>query len=113
MASVPYYLLAGLVLPPLAATAAGAAALIGEISVQSQRRTTPGQIAAEVGRRMVLVLLAALMAQGAGTAGRHPLPLLQPHSCWALGISPASHCCWYRPDSGHSFTSRRRRRGKH
>ncbi len=85
MASIPYYLLAALVLPPLAATAAGAAALIGEISVQSQRRTSPGQIAAEVGRRMVLVLLAALVAQGAGTAAPHPLLLLAAALVLGLG----------------------------
>jgi signal transduction histidine kinase/DNA-binding response OmpR family regulator len=73
MASVPYYLLAVMVPPQLAATAAGAAALIGEVSVQSQRRTSPGQIAAEVGRRMVLVVLGALVAQWVGTGAPHPL----------------------------------------
>lgn len=62
MASVPYYLMAVLLPPPLAATAAGLAALSGEASVQTKRGTTAGQIAAETGRRMLIVLLGALVA---------------------------------------------------
>src|SRR5205823_660410 len=62
MSSVPFYLLAVLVPPPLAATAAGAGALLGELSMRSQRGTLAGDVASEVGRRVLVVLLGALVA---------------------------------------------------
>jgi hypothetical protein len=68
MASVPYYLMAVLLPPPLAAAVAGLAALSGEASVQTKRGTSPGQIAAETGRRMLIVLLGALVAHLPGGA---------------------------------------------
>src|SRR5205823_4990513 len=62
MSSVPFYLLAVLAPPPLAATAAGVGALLGELSVRAQRGNLPGDIASEVGRRVLVVLLGALVA---------------------------------------------------
>ncbi len=60
MSSVPFYLLAVLVPPPLAAAAAGVAAFLGELSVRKTRGNGAGIIAAEVGRRTLVVLLGAL-----------------------------------------------------
>src|SRR5579863_966679 len=77
LASVPYYLLAVMVPPPLAVTAAGAAALVGELSVRAQRGTTSSQIGTEVGRRMVLVFLGAHVAQGSGEGAWHTLALTE------------------------------------
>ncbi len=60
MSSVPFYLLAVLVSPPLAGTAAGVAAFLGELSVRKTRGNGAGIIAAEVGRRTLVVLLGSL-----------------------------------------------------
>ncbi len=76
MSSVPFYLLAVLIPAPLAATVAGIAALVGELSVQAQRRTYPSQIATEVGRRMALVLLGAIVAHQPGNGATHIALLL-------------------------------------
>ena len=64
--TVAYYLLAVLVPPPLAAAAAGVGSLGGELSRRRQSGSYPSDIAAEVGRRMLIVLLAALCAQAGG-----------------------------------------------
>ncbi len=76
LSSVPYYLLAVLLPPPLAATAAGLAALVGEVSVRAQRRTSAGDIASEVGRRAPVVGLGALAAHLPGLPPLHPLALI-------------------------------------
>jgi signal transduction histidine kinase len=76
MASVPYYLLAVLVPPPLAAITAGLAALAGELSVQRVRGTTPASIAAESGRRVLVVWLGALVAQLPANPSEHALALV-------------------------------------
>ncbi len=62
MASVAYYLLAVLVAPPLAATVAGVATLAAELSVRAQRGLYASDIASQVGRRVVVVWLGALVA---------------------------------------------------
>jgi signal transduction histidine kinase len=62
MSSVPFYLLAVLVPSALAATAAGVGALLGELSMRAQRGNSAGDIASEVGRRVLVVLLGALVA---------------------------------------------------
>ena len=69
MSSVPFYLLAVLVPSALAATAAGMGALLGELSMRAQRGNSAGDIASEVGRRVLVVLLGALVAHlpGEGT----------------------------------------------
>ncbi len=67
MASIPYYLLAALVSPPLAATAAGLATLAGELSVRGERGLYASDIAGQVGRRIVVVLLGSLVAHAGGT----------------------------------------------
>lgn len=73
MASVPFYLMAVLLPPALAATVAGLGALSGEVSVRSKRGSKAGQIATEIGRRMLVVLLGAMVAH---LAGRIPLQAL-------------------------------------
>src|SRR5437764_14317144 len=69
MSSVPFYLLAVLVPSALAATAAGVGVLLGELSMRAQRGNSAGDIASEVGRRVLVVLLGALVAHlpGEGT----------------------------------------------
>lgn len=62
LASVPYYLLAAHLPAPLAATAASLAALAGELSVRQQRATPYGTIAAETGRRALIVWAGAAVA---------------------------------------------------
>src|SRR5919204_1613541 len=68
MGSVPLYLLAVLVPPPLAATAAGVGTLLSELSMRARRGNSAGTIASEVGRWVLVVLLGALVAHlpGAG-----------------------------------------------
>lgn len=76
MSSVPFYLLAVLVTPPLAAVAAAAGALVGETSVRARRGTLPSQIATEVGRRAIVVLLGAMAAWGPGDTPPHSWSLV-------------------------------------
>jgi signal transduction histidine kinase len=76
MASVPFYLLAVLVPPALAATAAGVGALLGELSVRAQRGNSAGDIASEVGRRVLVVLLGALVAHLPWEGTLHTVPLV-------------------------------------
>ena len=66
LSTVVYYLLAVLVPPPLAAVAAGLGALVGEVARRAQSGTYPSDIAAEVGRRVLIMLPAALVAQMGG-----------------------------------------------
>src|SRR5436305_5105633 len=76
MSSVPFYLLAVLVTPPLAATAAGMGALLAELSMRTRRGNSAGDIASEVGRRVLVVLLGALVAQLPGKGSPHMLLLV-------------------------------------
>jgi signal transduction histidine kinase len=76
MSSVPFYLLAVLVPSALAATAAGVGALLGELSVRAQRGNSAGDIASEVGRRVLVVLLGALVAHQPGTGALHTVLLV-------------------------------------
>jgi len=76
MTSVPYYLLAVLVAPPLAATAAGLGALMGELSVRRRRGNTGSFVASQVGRRTLVVLLGALVADRLGDVGMRVPALL-------------------------------------
>jgi diguanylate cyclase (GGDEF)-like protein len=73
LASVPYYLMAALLPAPLAAVAAGLGALGGDLAVRRARGLLAGDIASQVGRRVVVVALGALAAHaragGAGAAG--------------------------------------------
>ncbi len=71
--TVAYYLLAALVPPPLAALAAGLAALAGELSRRASSGAYPSDIATEVGRRTLMVLLGGLVAHAGG--GAVPLSL--------------------------------------
>lgn len=90
MASVPYYLLAVLVSPPLAATAAGLATLLGEVSVRAERGLYAGDIASQVGRRTVVVLLAALVAHAAGSGAASALALVG--AAVVLGVGDLVTC---------------------
>jgi HD-GYP domain-containing protein (c-di-GMP phosphodiesterase class II) len=75
--SIPIYLVATLLAPPLAATAAGLSMLCGELAVRSQRGTYPSDIATETGRRVIVILLASLVAHTpAGHSILRELPLL-------------------------------------
>jgi hypothetical protein len=76
MSSVPFYLLAVLVSPPLAATAAGLGALLGELSVRAQRGTLAGDLASEAGRRVLVVFLGALLAHVPVEGAWHPVLLV-------------------------------------
>jgi hypothetical protein len=62
MTGVPYYLLAVLLSPALAATAAGIGALAGELSVRTARGARPSDMATETGRRVLLILVGATVA---------------------------------------------------
>ncbi|HVC80198.1 MAG TPA: HD-GYP domain-containing protein [Chloroflexota bacterium] len=70
--TVAYYLLAVLVPPLLAAAAAGVGALCGEVSARRISGAYLSDIATEAGRRIVIVLLSALVAQA--PAGAMPWP---------------------------------------
>src|SRR5919109_350098 len=76
MATVPVYLLAVLVPPPLAATAAGVGMLLSELSLRARRRNTVGDIASEVGRWVLVVLLGALVAHLPGEGALHTVSLV-------------------------------------
>src|SRR5919198_809995 len=76
MSSVPFYLLAVLVPPPLAATAAGMGALLGELSMRARRGNRAGDIASEVGRRVLVVLLGALVAHLPGEGALRTVSLV-------------------------------------
>jgi hypothetical protein len=58
--SVPIYLLAVLLPPASAITAVGFAVLLAEVRVRAQRGSYPSDIATQVGRMMIAVLLTAL-----------------------------------------------------
>jgi HD-GYP domain-containing protein (c-di-GMP phosphodiesterase class II) len=66
LVSVAYYLLAVLVSPPLAALAAGLGALGGEVSRRRASGAYPSDIASEVGRRLLMVLIGSLIAHAGG-----------------------------------------------
>jgi len=59
LASVPFYLLVALAPAPLAV-----AALLGELSVRRRRGNGVGEVASEVGRRVLILLGGALVVQG-------------------------------------------------
>jgi len=75
LASVPYYLMAALLPAPLAAVAAGLGALGGDLSVRRARGLLAGDIASQVGRRVVVVALGALAAH-ARAGGAAPVDAL-------------------------------------
>jgi len=75
LASVPYYLMAALLPAPLAAAAAGLGALGGDLSVRRARGLRAGDIASQVGRRVVVVALGALAAH-ARAGGAAPVDAL-------------------------------------
>jgi signal transduction histidine kinase len=76
MASVPVYLLAVLVPPPLAATAAGVGMLLSELSMRARRGNPASTIASEVGRWVLVVLLGALVAHLPGAGALHTVWLV-------------------------------------
>jgi hypothetical protein len=74
--TVAYFLLAALVPPPLAALAAGLGALTGELSRRASSGAYPSDIASEVGRRALMVLLGGMVAHAGGDAVPLSLTLL-------------------------------------
>lgn len=62
VATVPYYVMAVLLSPPLAATAAALAELASGLLERKRRGSLPGDVATEVGRRAIAVLLGAWVA---------------------------------------------------
>jgi signal transduction histidine kinase len=76
MASVPFYLLAVLVTPALAATTGGAAALLAERSVQRRRGTTLSTIITESGRRVLVIWPGTLLAHLPVGAAWHTMALV-------------------------------------
>ena len=62
MTEIPLYLLAALLTPPLAATAAFCGLLVGELSVRKQRGGYYSDVASQVGRFTVVVYLGSLVA---------------------------------------------------
>jgi hypothetical protein len=79
LVTTAYYLLAVLVPPPLAALTAGVSALIGELSQRAQSGAYASDIAAEMGRRVLMVLLGALVVQ----AGKG---VLDPWTLWGAAF---------------------------
>jgi HD-GYP domain-containing protein (c-di-GMP phosphodiesterase class II) len=80
--TVPLYLIAVLLPPPIAATAAGLGILGGEVSVQTRHANSLWDIATHTGRWMLVVLLGSLLSQGAGPATTIPL-----HSVLLVGAA--------------------------
>jgi len=77
LASAPLYLLVVLVAPPpLAVTVGALATLLGEFSVRRARRTRPGDTASEVGRRILVLLAGAAIAQLPAAVLPHLLALV-------------------------------------
>jgi len=76
LATVVYYLLAVLVPPPLATAATGLGALAGELSRRGSSGAYASDIATEAGRRVLMVLPAALLAQAGGGAAGRPLAVI-------------------------------------
>ncbi len=76
LVTIVYYLLAVLVPPPLAALAAGLAALTGEALRRHVSGAYPSDVASEVGRRILIVLVASLFAHAGGAASPSPLSFL-------------------------------------
>jgi len=76
LVTIAYYLLAVLVPPPLAALAAGLAALTSEALRRRVSGAYPSDIASEVGRRILIVLIGALLAHADGAAIPSPLAFL-------------------------------------
>jgi len=74
--TVAYYLLAVLVPTPLAALAAGLGACGGEVSRRRVSGAYPSDIATEVGRRLLMVLVGGLLAHAGGTGAPSSLGLL-------------------------------------
>ena len=75
LVTIVYYLLAVLAPPPLAALAAGLGALAGELSRRRLSGAYPSDIASEAGRRVLIVLIGAVIAH-LGAAGPTPAALL-------------------------------------
>ncbi len=76
LVTVAYYLLAVLVPPPLAALTAGAAACAGEVLRRRVSGSYPSDIASEVGRRSLMVLIGTLIAHAGGPGVPSPVALL-------------------------------------
>jgi PAS domain S-box-containing protein len=84
VSSVFYLLLAVLVPPALAATAAAVASLISEVSVRTKRGSRGTDIVTQASRRSVIVLLASIAAHLSSQSGEHTLLLIA--AAFILGV---------------------------
>jgi len=87
LCTVAYYLLAVLVPTPLAVLAAGLGALGGEVSRRRASGAYPSDIASEVGRRLLMVLVGGLLAHAGEGGAPSSLGLLS--AALALGVLDA------------------------
>jgi putative nucleotidyltransferase with HDIG domain len=87
LVTVMYYLLAVLVLPALATLAAGLAACSGEVGRRRSSGAYASDIASEVGRRMLIVLIGATIAHAG--AGLVPSPIALLGTALALAVLDA------------------------
>lgn len=85
MGSATLYLMAALLPPPLAMTAVGLGSLAGELMVRSQRGLYLSDVATQVGRLMIVVLLGSLVAHmGTDNNILHSTALVATAAvCWA------------------------------
>ncbi len=99
LVTIVYYLLAVLVFPPLAAAAAGFGALVGELSRRGSSGAYASDIATEAGRRVLIVLPTALLAQAGDGAAQQPLNVIA--AAFALAALDAlTHPLVHAPMSG-------------
>lgn len=76
ISSVPHYLLAVLLAPPIAAVASGGAVLLGDLSVRKRTGNPVSVIATQSGRRVLVVLTGAVIAHLGGSSVLHALALV-------------------------------------
>jgi len=108
LVTVVYYLLAVLVSPPFAAAASGLGALAGELSRRGSSGAYASDIAVEAGRRVLIVLPAALLAQAGDGAARQPLDVVLAAFVLAA-LDAVTHPLVHAPMSGerpwHALTA--------
>jgi len=99
LVTVAYYLLAVLVPPPLAALAAGLGALGGEVSQRGRSGAYASDIATEAARRVVVVLLGALVVH-AGIGALSPSALLVGAALAMALVDAVTFALVYAPMTG-------------
>lgn len=85
LASIPLYLIATLLPPPLAVTAGVIGVLVSELSVRARRGTTMSTLLGGVWRWAPIILLAALVVHAPATAAGRTIGLLAAGPIMAVG----------------------------